>query len=177
MSGSGISRTVCKSAPRSRQINHASTPPLSFLQAGCPSCRPTNSIKALKASITHTQSFNEPLSGTISIGWYQKEHSPTHTHHVRRTSFINFLHLLRPIASSLFNLHAWQSFSTTSLQVLCGLPLGLEASHPIHFFNQSSSPFRNTCPYHCSLSAVVPMLCLLFLIHLWCRGRWGVRSN
>jgi len=29
--------------------NHANTPPLSFLQAGCPSCRPTNSVKALKA--------------------------------------------------------------------------------------------------------------------------------
>jgi len=29
--------------------NHASTPPLSFLQAGCPFCHPTNSIKALKA--------------------------------------------------------------------------------------------------------------------------------
>ena len=29
--------------------NHASTPPLSFLQVGCPSCRPTNSVKALKA--------------------------------------------------------------------------------------------------------------------------------
>jgi len=28
--------------------NHANTPPLSFLQAGCPSCRPTNSVKALK---------------------------------------------------------------------------------------------------------------------------------
>jgi len=28
--------------------NHISTPPLSFLQAGCPSCRPTNSVKALK---------------------------------------------------------------------------------------------------------------------------------
>jgi len=27
--------------------NHASTPRLSFLQAGCPSCRPTNSVKAL----------------------------------------------------------------------------------------------------------------------------------
>ena len=26
--------------------NHASTPPLSFLQAGCPSCRPTNIVKA-----------------------------------------------------------------------------------------------------------------------------------
>ena len=29
--------------------NHTSTRPLSFLQAGCPSCRPTNSVKALKA--------------------------------------------------------------------------------------------------------------------------------
>jgi len=28
--------------------SHANIPPLSFLQAGCPSCRPTNSIKALK---------------------------------------------------------------------------------------------------------------------------------
>jgi len=36
--------------------NHASTPPLNFLQAGCPSCRPTNSVKALKAqqSTVHT---------------------------------------------------------------------------------------------------------------------------
>jgi len=31
--------------------NHASTPPLSFLQAGCPSCHPTNSVKALKVII------------------------------------------------------------------------------------------------------------------------------
>jgi len=30
--------------------NHASTSPLSFLKAGCPSCHPTNSVKALKAS-------------------------------------------------------------------------------------------------------------------------------
>ena len=29
--------------------NDASTPPLSFLQAGCPSCRPTKRVKALKA--------------------------------------------------------------------------------------------------------------------------------
>ena len=33
--------------------NHASTPPLSFLQAGCPSCRPNNSVKALKASLIY----------------------------------------------------------------------------------------------------------------------------
>ena len=34
--------------------NHASTQQLSFLQAGCPSWRPTNSIKALKAVRTTT---------------------------------------------------------------------------------------------------------------------------
>ena len=32
--------------------NHASTPPLCFLQAGCPSCHPTNSVKALKVYST-----------------------------------------------------------------------------------------------------------------------------
>ena len=37
--------------------NHASTPPLSFLQAGCPSCRPTNSVKALKVVLD-----NRPLN-------------------------------------------------------------------------------------------------------------------
>jgi len=38
--------------------NHASTPPLSFLQAGCPSCRPTNSVKALKQSTqTHMSDY------------------------------------------------------------------------------------------------------------------------
>jgi len=30
--------------------SHASTLPLGFLQAGCPSCCPTNSVKALKAT-------------------------------------------------------------------------------------------------------------------------------
>ena len=45
MSSSGISWAISLQTD-----NHASTPPLKkFLQAGCPSCRPTNSIKALKA--------------------------------------------------------------------------------------------------------------------------------
>ena len=46
--------------------NHASTPPLSFLQAGCPSCRPTNSIKALKA-----QSCPQSLKISLKLckGW------------------------------------------------------------------------------------------------------------
>jgi len=41
--------------------NHASTPPLSFIQAGCPSCRPTNSINALKANL-HSARNNVPLT-------------------------------------------------------------------------------------------------------------------
>jgi len=38
--------------------NHASTPLLSFLQDGCPSCRPTNSVKALKATAWNQQLKN-----------------------------------------------------------------------------------------------------------------------
>jgi len=38
--------------------NHASTSPLSFLQAECPSCRPTNSVKALKAKIRYIDVLN-----------------------------------------------------------------------------------------------------------------------
>ena len=48
--GSGISCAVCKSAPRSRQITMPAPHHSVFLQAGCPSCHPTNSVKALKAN-------------------------------------------------------------------------------------------------------------------------------
>ena len=49
VSGSGISWTICQSAPCSRQITMPAPHHSVFLQAGCPSCRPTNSVKALKA--------------------------------------------------------------------------------------------------------------------------------
>jgi len=48
--------------------NRASIPPLSFLQAGCPSCRPTNSVKALKAKTTHRTASNIP--GLYSVDIY-----------------------------------------------------------------------------------------------------------
>ena len=41
--------------------NHASTPPLSFLQAGCPSCRPTNSVRALKACLLNVYKLHITL--------------------------------------------------------------------------------------------------------------------
>jgi len=44
-------------------------------------------------------------------------------------------------------------FSTISLQVFFGLSLGLapSTSYSIHFFTQSSSYFRSTCPYNHNL--------------------------
>ena len=51
--GNGISWAICKSASRSRQITTPVPHHSSFLQAGCPSCRPTNSVKALKAFFSH----------------------------------------------------------------------------------------------------------------------------
>ena len=95
------------------------------------------------------QPFYGPLPGTTRVSRYQKKHSPTH-HPDHHPVFISFFHLPWSIASSLFKLHAWQSLCTTSLRVLFGLPLGLEpsTSHSIHFFTQSVSSFRNTCPYY-----------------------------
>jgi len=82
-------------ASRSRQItmpvlHHSKV----FLQAGCPSCCPTISIKTLKAiylltyliinylhihTCTHRQPFNGPLSWTTRVGRYQRKRSPTHS--------------------------------------------------------------------------------------------------
>jgi len=60
-------------------------------------------------------------------------------------------------------------FCTTFLNVLFGLPLGLEpsTSYSIHFFIQSVSSFHCTCPYHrklfcCSINIIssIPSLSL-----------------
>ena len=53
VSCSGISWAICKSASRYRQITMPTPHHSVFSQAGYPSCRPTNSVKALKA-ITYT---------------------------------------------------------------------------------------------------------------------------
>ena len=46
----------------SGQIITTNKPTSSFLQAGCPSCHPTNSIKALKGKITHSMDLLTPNS-------------------------------------------------------------------------------------------------------------------
>ena len=48
--------------------NHASTPSLSFLQAGCSSCHPTNNVKALKTdTFNHRETkFQTEYTATIN---------------------------------------------------------------------------------------------------------------
>ena len=56
VSGSGISWAICKSALSSRQITMPAPHRSVFLQAGCPSGCPTNSVKALKG-LTSSSSY------------------------------------------------------------------------------------------------------------------------
>ena len=65
MSGSGIRWAICKSAPRSRQITTPAPHRSVFLQAGCPSCRPTNSVKALKAGLLGSDK-QKPINRAIN---------------------------------------------------------------------------------------------------------------
>jgi len=51
--------------------NHASTPPLSFLQAGCPSCRQNKGVKALKAIPQNTYSACPFSALTLLVGWQE----------------------------------------------------------------------------------------------------------
>ena len=65
--------------------NHASTPPLCFLQSGCPSCRPTNSVKALKASLKKTLKgchlfVAQHTATTAYVQWTILTNSLAHTH-------------------------------------------------------------------------------------------------
>ena len=67
MSGSGISWAICKTAPGSRQITTPAPHHSVFLQTGCPSCRPTNSVKALKAQKqAKKQAINDKLQGSVA---------------------------------------------------------------------------------------------------------------
>jgi len=119
---------------------------------------------------THTQPFYSSLDFVreTRVSQYQKKHSPIHTYHGHQSSLICFIHLIRSIASSLFNLSTWQSFP----QSLSKFSLVyLFAWHPpLHTAYISS-------PNHCLLFAthahtittcfaVVPILCHLIPVSL-----------
>jgi len=107
----------------------------------------------------HTHTHIQPFYGSVDFLWDNPgepvpEETFTHSHPSWSSNIpICFLHLLRSMASSLFNLCTLESFSTISLQVFFGLPLGLapSTSYSIHFFTQSLSSFCSTYPYHHNL--------------------------
>jgi len=84
--------------------------------------------------------FTALLILSRTTGWDSTKrniHPLTHvTYPDHQSSFICYCD---PWHLSLFNLCAWQSFCTISVQVFLGLPLGLttSTSHSIHFFTQS----------------------------------------
>jgi len=110
----------------------------------------------LAGRLTHTHTHNHfmalwNLSGTTQVSRYQQTHSPTHTHRGYQSSLSAFSIYYDPW-HPLYS-RALQSFSTISLKVFFGLPLGLvpSTSYSIHFFTQSLSSFRSTWPYHRNL--------------------------
>ena len=74
---SGISWAICKSTPRSRQITTPAPHRSSFLQTGCPSWCPTNSVKALKAYQTKQQ-HNRHYQATLHACSAQLQPIVTH---------------------------------------------------------------------------------------------------
>ena len=83
--------------------NHTSTPPLSFLQAGCPSCRPTNSVKALKARLQEYTRKNKMSTiqcyekSTTSFAQLHWEWFTNHYRHKKCFALRNFQHAPSPI--------------------------------------------------------------------------------
>ena len=67
--GSGVTTGAISRAKLQSNHHHQQTKP-SFLQAGCPSCRPTISVKALKRKISHPMDLltsNPPGGGVFQL--------------------------------------------------------------------------------------------------------------
>ena len=108
VSGSGISWAICKYAPRSRQITTTTPHHSVFLQAGRPSYRPTNSIKALKATnitecktarfltslrlspIGETQKTDNNCNCSVYYSAVHSNYSPRYKHTARLLLLLSF---------------------------------------------------------------------------------------
>jgi len=108
------------------------------------------------------------LSGTTRVSRYQQKHSPTHTYRGSQSSLICFLHLLRSMASSLFNPCALQSFSTISLHVFFGYLLVWHSPPHIPYISSPNHCILFTAHAHTITAcfAEVSRLCHLTLVSL-----------
>jgi len=62
--GNNWSYKTCKAPVKSSPPTNQH---LNFLQAGCPSCRPTNSVKALKGKISHSMDMFTTMACSNTI--------------------------------------------------------------------------------------------------------------
>ena len=74
--------------------NLARTPPLSFLQAGCTSGHPTNSVKALKAN-TYIHTYKQIYIVPKIVGTNEEVVDYGHSHSPAAQSYVNLEIILR----------------------------------------------------------------------------------
>ena len=116
VSGSGISWAICKSAPWPRYITTPASHHSVFLQAGCPSCHPTNSVKALKAVTLPTYSMcndnnmilhnllqlnNMNVNSKFKHDYYKPTSFIYNDGHLHTTSAADTWHIIQYIFSSI----------------------------------------------------------------------------
>jgi len=105
------------------------------------------------SSNTHTHT--QPFYGSVEFvrdnpGEPVPKETFTHSHSSWSSIIpICFLHLLRSMASCLFNPRALQSFFTISLQVFFGLPLGLVPSTIQQLCRKLPNYFGYSCYHYC----------------------------
>ena len=120
MSDSGISWAICKSAPRSRQKTMPAPHHWVYLQTGCPSCRPTNSVKALKAKNPCTIPTKFGCNGKVLWETWNKtnfrliiyNHSSTNPETLTKTGQVDFeiTGLTRPVISCSYKIQIGFTF-------------------------------------------------------------------
>jgi len=89
VSGTGISWAICKSAPCYRKITMPAAHHSVFLQAGCPSCRPTNSVKALKANSSNSIIYDQTVQKNMQQ--YRMLLTWCHHHHKYSSTYVRGL--------------------------------------------------------------------------------------
>ena len=114
--------------------NHASTSSLKFLQVGCPSCHPTNSVKALKAVIAMRAKYGTNcFAGIIQVCCSGVESASSFWWRLR-------LRVCRPTPSWLFSISVTMNIL---LAHCCGAPF-------IRRFRFSCHSFWKTQPVCCT---------------------------
>jgi len=112
----------------------------------------------LALSLIHTHTHTQPFYGSVEFVQDNPvelvpEKTFTHyTHRGHQSSQSGFSIYYDPWYPP-YSIHVLYSLFPQSLQVFFGLPRGLlpSALYSIHFFTQSLSSFRSTCPYHRNL--------------------------